>query len=194
MSVFFHQHVVQHHVYSNDVYQDPDVKGNILLRLNPVKPVLQHHAWQYLYIFALITLKYMFMPFDDLMDVYKGIMLTPMSPYMKTTRRIDAIGFILFHIRTLIIPLMRAPRLSTLLAIYSLYAIGGTYIALFFIISHNFDGVTILNDTGHKEKESFLRSQVLTSSNVGGTYLCMLNGGKCETISVIPDVASLCYV
>ena len=44
------------------------------------------------------------------------------------------------------------------------------------LVSHNYDGV-LQYDTYYGEKLGLLKRQVLTSSNVGGTWLCELNGG-----------------
>ena len=38
---WIHQHVVQHHVHTNDVKLDPDIEGRWVIRLNPLKPVLK---------------------------------------------------------------------------------------------------------------------------------------------------------
>ena len=56
--------------------------------------------------------------------------------------------------------------------------VGGYYLSFFFVISHNFEGVEMHdNDFAHKKEQSFLRKQVATSSNVGGSFLCFINGG-----------------
>ena len=78
---------------------------------------------------------------------------------------------------------------------------GGGYLSFFFVISHNFEGAQALSDTTRPsnkgcEKNSFLYKQVTleqytqtakmiiliilkvaASSNVGGWWLCQLNGG-----------------
>ncbi|XP_059080022.1 uncharacterized protein LOC131878140 [Tigriopus californicus] len=51
----------------------------------------------------------------------------------------------------------------------------GWYLSFFFTLSHNFDGVTQLDNT--EPSKSLLYNQVITSSNVAGEFLCFLNGG-----------------
>ena len=83
-----------------------------------------------------------------------------------------------------------------------LFMTGGSYLAFFFMISHNFEGAQALSDTTRPSNEggnknSFLYKQVLlliqfmqpfftdliislkvvSSSNVGGWFLCHLHGG-----------------
>lgn len=36
-----HQHVVQHHIHTNDIHLDPDIEGKYVMRLNPLKPLLK---------------------------------------------------------------------------------------------------------------------------------------------------------
>lgn len=43
---WIHQHVVQHHIHCNDVHEDPDLAGNDLLRLNPLKPLKDFYVVQ----------------------------------------------------------------------------------------------------------------------------------------------------
>ena len=55
----------------------------------------------------------------------------------------------------------------------------GYYLAFFFIISHNFVGVHMFDSSNSSRpaNPSFLYKQVTSSSNVGGAWLCLLNGG-----------------
>ena len=59
--------------------------------------------------------------------------------------------------------------------IFPMFAVFGSYLSFFFHISHNFTGVEQLEDTS--SKHSFLYNQLITSSNVCGWKLGMLNGG-----------------
>jgi fatty acid desaturase (delta-4 desaturase) len=58
-----------------------------------------------------------------------------------------------------------------------MFMVGGFYLAFFFILSHNFEGVYMFDKSNPKEETSFLRKQVMSSSNVGGAWLAFLNGG-----------------
>ncbi len=49
-----HQHVVQHHVHTNDVHLDPDISSGVYLRLNPLQPLMKFHIVQHIYFFFLL--------------------------------------------------------------------------------------------------------------------------------------------
>jgi fatty acid desaturase (delta-4 desaturase) len=58
----------------------------------------------------------------------------------------------------------------------------GFYLSFFFLISHNFKGTHIQEDTTRSsnkdgKKNSYLYKQISSSSNVGGWWLAQLNGG-----------------
>ena len=58
--------------------------------------------------------------------------------------------------------------------------VAGYYLAFFFIISHNFRGVSFFDSSSKNalgERGSFLRNQVMSSSNVAGAFLGFCNGG-----------------
>ena len=62
--------------------------------------------------------------------------------------------------------------------------VGGFYLAFFFIISHNFEGSKFFDRSKDGSKGSkgheglgFLYRQAASSSNVGGSLLCFINGG-----------------
>jgi hypothetical protein len=50
------QHVVQHHIHTNDVNLDPDINMEYYIRLTPTHPLLYHHMFQYIYFFFLLAL------------------------------------------------------------------------------------------------------------------------------------------
>ena len=69
---WIHQHVVQHHLHTNDVNLDPDMAGQLFLhykfidslivfpgssyiRLNPLKPLMSYHIVQHIYFFGLLA-------------------------------------------------------------------------------------------------------------------------------------------
>ena len=53
---WIHQHVVQHHIHTNDIHLDPDIEGTPLYRLNPATLLLEHHTIQHVYYFFLMAL------------------------------------------------------------------------------------------------------------------------------------------
>eukprot|EP00386_Alphamonas_edax_P000780 GDKI01002413.1.p1 GENE.GDKI01002413.1~~GDKI01002413.1.p1 ORF type:complete len:167 (-),score=17.28 GDKI01002413.1:159-659(-) len=101
-----------------------------------------------------------------------------MSVLVKSHRVFEQCTIVLFFVRWLVIPLYIVPHYATILNVLPMLVSGGYYLAFFFVISHNFKGVRV-NHTLHTQKTdtSFLRRQVLTASNVGGVWLCFLNGG-----------------
>jgi acyl-lipid (7-3)-desaturase (Delta-4 desaturase) len=193
---WIHQHVVQHHIAPNDCEKDPDIVGNAILRLNPLKPMIGLHRFQHLYVFLLFVIFGLTYIFFTIMHVLEGFHFTKMSVLVKDIRRSESLGFVLFLSRWFLLPLYQQPALSTFLNILPMYISGGFYLAFFFVISHNFEGVyleengkavTAVGSTANtthttssankKDGMGFLRRQVATASNVGGAGLCFINGG-----------------
>jgi acyl-lipid (7-3)-desaturase (Delta-4 desaturase) len=175
---WIHQHVVQHHIYPNDVENDPDIVGNDILRLNPAKPLTAIQGMQHLYVFVLFAffgLSYVISTFQHL---WQGFHYTKMSALVKGNRTFDECTVLFFFFRWFGIPLYQEFSLNRLLTILPVFVAGGYYLAFFFIISHNFEGATLNHQqyTLHEDK-SFLRRQVLTAANVGGPVLAFINGG-----------------
>jgi fatty acid desaturase (delta-4 desaturase) len=101
-----------------------------------------------------------------------------MSKHVDKYRTFEAFLSFLFMIRWVALPLYQVPSLYTLLHILPMAVVGGYYLAFFFIISHNYVGVHMFNnDAGSHKYDSFLYRQVTSSSNVGGAWLCFINGG-----------------
>ena len=69
----------------------------------------------------------------------------------------------------------KSSGLMTALHIAPVFAVGGFYLAFFFVLSHNYTGV--FQYDSEMISEGFLRRQVKSSSNVGGELLCFMNGG-----------------
>lgn len=151
-------------------------------------PLLPQHLQQHIYIFLLIIIFGVVQIYESFANVLRGSHFTPMSKQVDKYRPMEAILSFLFTIRWVILPLLLAPSFNTLLHILPLPIIGGYYLAFFFIISHNFEGVHMFHKhsttdaTASKSNsgpnvESFLYRQVTSSSNVGGSWLCFINGG-----------------
>jgi fatty acid desaturase (delta-4 desaturase) len=175
---WIHQHVVQHHITPNHVHADPDIVGNDLLRLNPLKPLMNAHAAQYIYIFVLLAVFGMSHIFYSLKHNLDGFQHTRMSKLVMDQRLFEELTILFFALRWIVLPLIQLPALSTLLNVVPMFVVGGYYLAFFFVISHNFDGAVLYdNEKNHDVNESFLRKQVATASNVGGSFLCFMNGG-----------------
>ena len=175
---WIHQHVVQHHINPNDVEEDPDIVGNAVLRLNPLKPMAKIQAFQHLYLFILLAFFGFNYITETIVHNVQGFHKIEFSKLLKTNRLFEEATSAFFILRWLVVPLIRAPSMYTLLNIAPLFVVGGYYLSFFFVISHNFEGVHIFEHAFTKNVDpSFLRKQVLTAANVGGAWLCFLNGG-----------------
>ncbi len=175
---WIHQHVVQHHINPNDVERDPDIVGNTILRLNPLKPLLSVHYFQHLYIFLLFGLFGMTYIFFSFLHLVEGFHFISMSKLVKNNRIFEEFTIVFFAFRWLVLPLIQVPALSTLLNVLPLFIVGGYYLAFFFLISHNFEGVAMNEKKYVEEKDaSFMGRQIETAANVGGEWLCFMNGG-----------------
>lgn len=169
-----HQHVVQHHVYTNDTELDPDISGTTLLRLNPMRVYNNWYQFQYIYFFILIGLYGWTATFSFLYDVIYGINYTKMSKYVIHQRVFDLSCILLYFIRWYVIPVYQTNTFYTLIEISPMGLVAGYYLGFFFILSHNFKGTKF---STIDENNSFLYQQVSSSCNVGGPILCFFNGG-----------------
>tara|TARA_B100000073_G_scaffold289730_1_gene252224 strand:- start:85 stop:621 length:537 start_codon:yes stop_codon:yes gene_type:complete len=97
----------------------------------------------------------------------------PVQKYMRTEKYITTTCMA----RWVILPIIftKESLFTTYLQISPMLMTGGFYLAFFFILSHNYDGVYQYNS--ENKSIGFLQRQVLTSSNVGGPWLSFLNGG-----------------
>lgn len=174
---WIHQHVVQHHTETNDVHHDPDLMGSDFLRLNPLAPMLKHQLGQHIYAFLLIALFGIDIIYETLNNTIKGFHKIPMSNMVKSNRIFEAATSFLFLFRWIALPLYQTPHYSTFLNVVPMFVVAGYYLAFFFIISHNFVGVHMFDKSSADVTTSFLWKQAASSSNVGGSLLCFMNGG-----------------
>lgn len=173
---WIHQHVVQHHIHTNDVHQDPDLRGNPLIRLNPLSPISKFQCVQQVYTFLLMMVFGLSMVLFNFFDVITGKNMTSFSKMVSDERWFEALTSIVFYLRWFYLPWYASPTLNTALNVAPLFIVGGFYLSFFFIISHNFVGVHMF-DNKSKRKSTFLYDQAASSSNVGGSILCFINGG-----------------
>jgi len=172
---WIHQHVVQHHIFTNDIRYDPDISGTRLLRLNPIREWQPYYSLQYIYFFALIGLYGWTAIFDFIRDVWTGINYTKMSQYVVKQRRFDLLCSCIFITRWVAFPIYQTQSIYTIIQISPMMIVAGYYLAFFFILSHNFVGTKFWEICD--DRKGFLYRQVTSSSNVGGEWLCFLNGG-----------------
>ena len=172
---WIHQHVVQHHVATNDLHDDPDMSANEMLRLNPIKPYLKHHFFQHLYTFIIIAGFGVNVTITTLKNLVAWKNYTSISSKLTDLKFFEICTSVLFFMRWIALPLLQIPSVYTILHILPMFIVCGYYLAFFFILSHNFKGTQ--NFDKHTTNKSFLYRQVASSSNVGGSFLCFLNGG-----------------
>ncbi|KEG08428.1 delta-6 fatty acid desaturase [Trypanosoma grayi] len=160
-----------HHIYTNEPKRDLDLDIP-LLRLHRFVPKRSYYALQQMYF---IVLEAVFGP----VHVISNALFLWHGPNerQKFLRGVWNIS----RVMTLIPPLrlafnfLHAPSLfDAVLGSFLQYALGGMYLAFFFVISHNFCGA---KKEGTSDGKCFLAAQVETSSNVGGWLLAQLNGG-----------------
>lgn len=154
------QHMVKHHIYTNILGMDPDTDGHEIIRLNKYSKKYSFHCFQYIYtLIGLPLFSYQILIIEtyecfknkyiiDFISKCLFIYLNIIKPFDYTI-----IGFIKTQI-----PIM----------------ITGSYLALFFILSHNYQ--TVKNSNRNTEI-SFLTNQLSTSSNFKSNILTHLNGG-----------------
>ena len=164
-------HDTIHHVHCNDTERDGDL-AIPMLRLHEKVPWQMTYTVQQLYLWALEAL-------FGVVHVFQSAQVTlagPVGPqhvlksYWFTHRLL-----LLFNAVKIAANIYMHPSWNTLGMIAVWYMAGGLYLAFFFIISHNFDGVKKITVDSHAG--CFVRNQVETSSNVGGSLLAHINGG-----------------
>eukprot|EP00095_Tigriopus_kingsejongensis_P012450 maker-scaffold89_size390429-snap-gene-2.27 protein:Tk12450 transcript:maker-scaffold89_size390429-snap-gene-2.27-mRNA-1 annotation:"delta-8 sphingolipid desaturase" len=160
VTTWIHQHVVQHHIHTNDIHKDPDINEQKAVRLNPVYPMMKFHAYQWAYFFGLFFLFGFSMIAFSLKTALNGFHFTPFSKHLKEYRTLDLVGYWIYYTRWLVIPLIRFPSIWTFLNILPLFITFGFYLVFFFYISHNFAGVTLLDDTSPNQSWLYNQSQL----------------------------------
>lgn len=175
---WIHQHVVQHHIFPNDVENDPDIVGNVILRLNPIRPRGEIHASQHEYVWYLLSVFGVSFIYHTYVHLVNHFHFTKFSKLLQIDTVYEQLTSYLFFFRWIVLPLILSPSISTFFNVLPLMIVGGYYLAFFFIISHNFEGA-VFHDHAYAQlnEKSFLRRQILTASNVGGPILCFINGG-----------------
>lgn len=179
MVLWLQEHVVMHHLHTNDVDHDPDQKAHGALRLKPTDSWLPWHALQQVYILpgeAMYAFKLLFLDALELLAWrWEG---EPISQLAAPLYAPAVICKLAFWARFVALPLWLQPSLHTAACICATVCTGSFYLAFFFFISHNFDGVASVGPQGSLARTAtFTQRQVETSSNVGGKWLAHLNGG-----------------
>lgn len=195
--MWMYQHIVLHHQFTNNEDFDSDIQGAGVLRLYKEKtPARWYHKYQNKYIFLLESFfGYMIVgmtPIELYMNKYGLIHNLP--EVVNKWRKKEIIMNILFLIRFFGLPyLLFNDTLKQLLIKWSITTIvAGLYLSFFFSLSHNFDGTQIHKVT---TANNFAKQQIESSSNVGGEYLCYINGGLNYQIEhhLFPRIAHTYY-
>eukprot|EP00730_Choanoeca_flexa_P015652 TRINITY_DN7234_c0_g1_i1.p1 TRINITY_DN7234_c0_g1~~TRINITY_DN7234_c0_g1_i1.p1 ORF type:complete len:439 (+),score=93.87 TRINITY_DN7234_c0_g1_i1:56-1372(+) len=188
--LWLQQHIAIHHVECNDLDFDTDMLDTPLLRFSPTRA---KYFWQSLQGFYFVLLeagyaaKVVFADwYNLLMNMYEGV---PISKAVPSWRWYSSVlARLIWTVRFIVIPL-HLHGLQAWLPYFAVFsAVGGGYLAFFFLLSHNFEEVYHVVDdrlvpaqdpigTKKEHPNTLFRRQVLTSSNVGGAWLAELNGG-----------------
>jgi fatty acid desaturase (delta-4 desaturase) len=192
--MWMQEHVVLHHLHTNDVAMDPDVQGFPVLRLHPDEPSFAWHALQHLYIFAL-EMGFGVVPvfgafFELLAWRYRGERKWSISRLAIWPWGVVGVALhVGFYARFFVLPFCIGasasdPFWATAGKIALTISVGGGYLAFFFFLSHNFEGVHFVDGaeevTGscvYPAGSSFVHQQAASSCNVGGATLAVFNGG-----------------
>ncbi len=167
-------HNTVHHVHCNDVTKDHDLDIPIL-RLKTAVPYRAHYAFQQLYF---VILESCFGPLTVMQNSLFSWTAASAEPRLKVFQKQLTVSKFMSVIPVLRVAAMILQGASwefVVTTAFLTYSIGGLYLAFFFLMSHNFDGARKegVDSTG----DDFVRNQVETSSNVGGAWLAMCNGG-----------------
>jgi linoleoyl-CoA desaturase len=165
--IWRHHHVVGHHVFTNDAEQDPDAFAGVpFLRLHPSNPQKWYHKYQHIYFGFLTGIMYYSYPVVEtsvfLARKFGDIEFHPLSLQDKIEFWGGKVINILFYT---VLPFYFY-GLSYLLPYLLMMGIGGGYLALVFIVSHN--TVEIEQDyVPQKGKGDWAEQQIRQSSNWG---------------------------
>lgn len=169
-----HHHVLLHHAYTNMRDQDPDITTDII-RLHKLTKHNKWYSFQAIYIwflFPFLPLNWHFKEFLDLLQMKH--MGHPIAKSAIKDVRLSLFFRLIFFIRFYLLPMYYYPSLHTMTCILLTLGVGGLYLGVNFIISHNFENTYIPDDT---TKEDWAIIQVQTSSTVGCRLLGFFHGG-----------------
>uniref|UniRef100_A0A7S0VTU3 Cytochrome b5 heme-binding domain-containing protein n=1 Tax=Hemiselmis tepida TaxID=464990 RepID=A0A7S0VTU3_9CRYP len=175
-----HHHVLMHHAETNVEGDDPDITGE-LIRFNKLTTWKGHHKWQAVYTWALLPLLPLSWHFKEVWDLAAMQHCDRKMSSMARQEALFALAFrIVFIVRFYAIPLYYHPTLHTAACLLTCLAVGGAYLGVNFVISHNFEGAKSVLDTADRSKHTkrdWAFEQVETSSTVGGRLLGFFHGG-----------------
>lgn len=179
MILWLQEHVVMHHLHTNDVDSDPDQKAHGMLRLKPTDSWFPWHVLQHLYILpgeAMFAFKVAFLDALELLAwQWEGEKISKLAGGLYLPSILLRVAF---WARFIALPLYLEPTVWCAVCITSTICTASLYLAFFFFISHNFEGVASVGPQGSLPRSAtFVQRQVETSSNVAGPALAVINGG-----------------
>ena len=199
--MWLQEHVVLHHMHTGDVEFDPDAQLAPVMRGHAGAPWLPWMRFQQFY-FLLVELGYGVIPmfvsfFEVLCWRHKFERKFALSRLAWRWGLQSVALHLLFYARMVAAPVAAGLRAAAadpgaaagaavaaeLAKVAVTVGVAGGYLAFFFFLSHNFDGVHFLAGAGesgdqrYPERSGFLHQQASSSSNVAGEKLCALNGG-----------------
>ncbi|KAH8059569.1 hypothetical protein JL720_13783 [Aureococcus anophagefferens] len=199
--MWLQEHVVLHHMHTGDVEYDPDAQLAPVMRGHAGAPWLPWMRFQQFY-FLLVELGYgvvpMFMSFFEVLCWRHKFERKFALSRLAWRWGLQSVALhLLFYARMVAAPVAAGLRAAAadpgaaagaavaaeLAKVAVTVGVAGGYLAFFFFLSHNFDGVHFVAGAGesgdqrYPERSGFLHQQASSSSNVAGEKLCALNGG-----------------
>eukprot|EP00629_Pelagomonadales_sp_RCC1024_P006059 CAMPEP_0119270150 /NCGR_PEP_ID=MMETSP1329-20130426/7266_1 /TAXON_ID=114041 /ORGANISM="Genus nov. species nov., Strain RCC1024" /LENGTH=468 /DNA_ID=CAMNT_0007270159 /DNA_START=130 /DNA_END=1532 /DNA_ORIENTATION=+ len=194
--MWLQEHVVLHHMHTGDVVMDCDAQLCPAMRGHSRGSFMPWMRFQQYY-FLLVEAGYFLVPalmaFAEVL-AWSHKFHFPISRLARRAQPQSTLLHFGFYARTGLLPALAALRRAApgagleamqdcLVKQLFMVTVAGFYLAFFFFLSHNFDGVTFVEGANadgsaqYAEGSGFLKQQAASSSNVGGSTLCLVNGG-----------------
>ena len=177
--MWMYEHIVNHHQYTNSIYMDPDIQGSGVLRFYEEDSKKRwYHYYQDKYIFMLESLFGYLIVLTTPLELYRnkyGLTYNLPKTVDKWRTREQRMN-ILFLVRFFVLPyVLFKDSLKILILKWCItISVTGFYLAFFFALSHNFEGVEMYRKV---DNSKFAINQIEASCNVGDKLLCYMNGG-----------------
>lgn len=177
--LWYQQHVIKHHSYTNMPGQDPDIDSDGVFRFRDGDPWKPWHKWQHLYalpLYALIALRWIWM--DDFRHAIKnthGLKPKTMSLLVGELLLSRASHILLFFV----IPYIAVGSFLPVLAFYLIHwMLFGAAMAVIFQLAHVTD-VQAFPEARAKSGDDWAVHQLATTANfaVKNRFLTHLIGG-----------------
>lgn len=213
--MWLQEHVVLHHLHTGDEAMDCDAQLAPALRGHgaaPWFPWMRFQAAYFVVLEAFYGVVPVFVSFaETVYGAHKFDARYAVSPLARRWALQSAAAHLVFYARFLYLPWRAAVAMNPaapaaayareLAKVAVTVGVGGGYLAFFFFLSHNFEGVKIVagatadGAATYGAESSFLLQQAASSSNVGGAKLACLNGGLNYQIEhhLLPRVAHSHY-